>query len=59
MCVSQAQRGGIDHFVLFKVKKGTSQESIDAMLQSFRDFAASLDPSIMFQLTAGEDSSKP
>jgi hypothetical protein len=48
-----AQRGGIDHFVLFKVKKGTSQESIDAMLQSFRDFAASLDPSIMFQLTAG------
>ncbi|XP_024381549.1 stress-response A/B barrel domain-containing protein UP3 [Physcomitrium patens] len=45
--------GGIDHFVLFKVKEGTSQESIDAMLQSFRDLAASMDPDSMFQLTAG------
>lgn len=55
----QAQEGGIDHFVLFKVKEGTSQESIDSMLQSFRDLAASLDPSIIFQLTAGEDYLKP
>lgn len=50
-----AQGGGIDHFVLFKVKEGTSQESIEAMLQSFRDLATSLDSSILFQLTAGSN----
>lgn len=36
------------------MKEGTSQESIDAMLQSFRDLAASMDPDSMFQLTAGD-----
>jgi len=59
VCLLQAQRGGIDHFVLFKVKEGTSQESIEAMLQSFRDLAASMDPSILFQLTAGDHPSQP
>jgi hypothetical protein len=50
-----AQCGGVDHFVLFKVKEGTSQESVEAMLQSFKDLAASLDPSILFQLTSGKN----
>lgn len=53
MSLLQAQCGGVDHFVLFKVKEGTSQESVEAMLQSFKDLAASLDPSILFQLTSG------
>lgn len=53
-----AQGGGIDHFVLFKVKEGTSRESTEAMLQSFRELATSLNPSILFQLTAGTNISR-
>lgn len=51
----QAFSEGIDHAVLLKVKEGTSQASIDHMLQSFRALGKELSSAIV-QLTAGLDS---
>lgn len=47
--------GGIDHMVLLKNRKGTSQEPIEHLLQAFKNLSEELGPSTIIQLTAGWD----